>query len=61
MIYLKDDIYLFEKNLKYDGNLFKVRDELVKFLIHWLIEHIVEEDKLYAEYYHQLINVKSYY
>lgn len=47
----EDDIFYFETGFKVDENIENVRDEIVKFLMGWLTEHIVDEDRGYARYY----------
>lgn len=50
--HFEDDIFNFQIEFDNNHELNKLRDSLVRFLMTWLVEHIVEEDKKYAKYYH---------
>lgn len=48
----EDELYQLQIEFENGENLLSLRDKLIKFLMTWLIEHIVEEDSGYAQYYH---------
>lgn len=48
----EDDLYDLQIQFENGEDLLSLRDKLVKFLMSWLLEHIVEEDSGYAKYFH---------
>lgn len=49
--HFEDDIFAYQHDFEHNTDILLLRDKLVKFLLSWLVEHIVEDDKKYAEYY----------
>lgn len=51
----EDKAFLFEQSFDPSKNIESQRDEIVKYLVTWLANHVVEEDRRYAKYYFKQI------